>query len=200
MSQTYDDFQSRAARIGKAFSTWCEITLQSIGFVLHGKKLIKNSGVEVDQVVTNRSGESIYFEFKGSSKPPRPGLQRTDTVKKALCNAFLLHKLGLGPYVVITSHKPKAGTSSAHMIALAEDVLFDVICISIEEDFERLRSYVHALPWRNSMAAKQQVRDAVALSDAAEHQLPLFSIGSLSSFNRPDSSAVGAFPRKREVK
>lgn len=200
MSQIHDDFQSRAARIGKAFSTWCEITLKSIGFILHGKRNIKNAGVEVDQVVTNQSGESIYFEFKGSSKPPRPGLQRTDTVKKALCNAFLLHKLGLGPYIVITSHKPKAGTSSAHMIALAEDVLFDVICISLEDDFERLRSYVHALPWRNSMAAKQQVRDKNVAPDEMEHQLPLFGIASLSSFNRPDSSAVGAFSRKIKVK
>ena len=154
MTQTYDDFQSRASKIGKAFSTWCEITLESIGFILHGKKTLRNTGVEVDQIVTNQNGQNIFFEFKGSSKPPRPGLQRTDTVKKAICNAFLLDKLGLGPYILITSHKPNAGTSSAHMMALAEDVLFDVICISIEEDFERLRSYVHALLWRNSMAAK----------------------------------------------
>jgi hypothetical protein len=110
-------------------------------------------------------------------------MQRTDTVKKALCNAFLLDRLGIGPYIVITSHKPKKGSSSAKMIELAKDVLFDVICISVDEDFERLKSYVHALPWRTRTTAKQ-AQLIVPPSAEPVAQQSLFNIGTLHSFSR----------------
>ena len=184
MPEPYDDFQRRASQIGKTFATWCEITLQSIGFTLQGKTIIKDAGVEIDQLVENRNGEKLYFEFKGSSKPPRPGMQRTDTVKKALCNAFLLDRLGIGPYIVITSHKPKKGSSSAKMIELAKDVLFDVICISVDQDFERLKSYVHVLPWRTRTAAKQQAQSGVHPVSETDAQQSLFTIGTLNPLSQ----------------
>ena len=149
-----DNFQGRAGRIGKTFATWCEVTLESVGFVLRGKIVIKEAGIEIDQVAENRSGEKLYLQFKGSSKPPRPGLRRTDTVKKALCDAFLMDRLGIGPYLIVTSHKPKEGTSAARMIECAGDTVFDIICINDDDDFARLESYVDVLPWRSKIVAK----------------------------------------------
>jgi hypothetical protein len=179
MPEPYDNFQSRATKIGDVFSKYCELTLQSIGFVLQGKLTIKEIGVEIDQVVRNRSGTVLYFEFKGSSKPPQPGLQRTDTTKKAICNAFLLDKFDLGPYIIVTSHKPKAGSASEKMLQAAENVVFDVICVSDQDDFERLQSYVHIVPWRSRAAAKQQTQLGIPPLAEPVSQPSLFNIGTL---------------------
>jgi hypothetical protein len=182
MPGPYDDFQRRSSEIGKAFANYWEITLRSIGFILKGKTVIKDAGVEIDQLAINRKGEPLYFEFKGSSKPPRPGMQRTDTVKKALCNAFLLNKIGMGPFIVITSHKPKQGSSGAKMIELAKDVLFDVICMGVDEDMDRLQSYVQFLPWRNRTVATQRANFGFGPTAEAKTQLELFNIESLRRF------------------
>jgi hypothetical protein len=99
-------------------------------------------GVEVDQVATNRHGASILFEFKGSTQGKRPGMMRTDTTKKALANAFLLNRIGLGPLVILTSHKPKPGTASEAMIKGAGEAVADVICLFDTEETERLKQYL----------------------------------------------------------
>jgi hypothetical protein len=184
MPESYDNFQSRATKIGDVFTKYCELTLQSIGFVLQGKFRIEELGIEIDQVVRNRAGAVLYFEFKGSSKPPQPGLQRTDTVKKALCNAFLLDKLDLGPYIIVTSHKPKEGSASEKMIQAAKEVVFDVICLSDEDDFERLQSYVHVIPWRSRGAAKQQAQMDIFPVAEPMRQQTLFDIGTLHAFTK----------------
>jgi hypothetical protein len=199
MPGPYDDFQRRASQIGKAFATWCEVTLQSIGFILQGKTVIKEAGVEIDQVAKNRNGESLYFQFKGSSKPPGPGMQRSDTVKKALCDAFLLDKLGIGPYIVITSHKPKSGTSSEKMIQVAKDVLFDLICISDDRDFERLESYTRVLPWRSRTAAKQQAKLGASPRSEAVGQQSLFNIGTLQHFTEDKDKPVKKAAKKKRA-
>ena len=199
MPGPHDDFQRRASPIGKAFATWCEVTLQSIGFILQGKTVIKEAGVEIDQVAKNRNGESLYFQFKGSSKPPRPGMQRSDTVKKALCDAFLLDKLGIGPYIVITSHKPKSGSSSEKMIQVAQDVLFDVICISDDEDFERLESYTKVPPSRSRAAAERQAQLGVAAAAQAEAQPSLFNIGTLQHFTEDKHRPVKKGTRNKRA-
>jgi len=184
MPEPYDNFQSRATKIGDVFSKYCELTLQSIGFVLQGKLRIQELGIEIDQVVRNRAGTVLYFEFKGSSKPPQPGLQRTDTAKKALCNAFLLDKLNLGPYIIVTSHKPKEGSASEKMIHAAKEVVFDVICLSDQDDFERLQSYVHVVPWRSRVAAKQQAQMGIPPVGKPVSQQSLFDIGTLHPFTK----------------
>ncbi|HTY23012.1 MAG TPA: hypothetical protein VMC85_07770 [Desulfomonilaceae bacterium] len=184
MPGPFDNFQSRATKIGDVFSRYCELTLQSIGFILQGKLKIQKLGIEIDQVVRNRAGTLLYFEFKGSSKPPRPGLQRTDTVKKALLNAFLLDKLDIGPYIIITSHKPKEGSASEKMIEAAKAVVFDVICLSDQDDFERLQSYVHVFPWRSRTAAKQQAQMGIPPVAEPVAQQSLFDIGTLHPFTK----------------
>ncbi|MHB8205236.1 MAG: hypothetical protein ACYDHG_16250, partial [Desulfomonilaceae bacterium] len=63
------------------------------------------------------------------------------------------------------------------------DVLFDVICISVDQDFERLKSYVHVLPWRTRTAAKQAQLGVPPSAEAAAQQ-SLFNIGTLHPFSR----------------
>jgi hypothetical protein len=80
-------------------------------------------------------------------KRPYVGRERMGTVyKETLCNAFLLDLLDMGPYIIITSHLPKPGSSSHKMLELARPVIYDVIVINSQDDMQRLRSYLEDLP------------------------------------------------------
>lgn len=136
------DFQRRSTETGKTFRDQCNTHLKSLGFKLLGHKVIEDAGIEVDQVAVNTKGKEIYFEFKGGYEGDRPGLMRTDTTKKVLCNAFLMRECGLGPFVVIASVKPEQGSSSDKMIRRAGDVLFDLISLSDPADRKRLKQLV----------------------------------------------------------
>jgi len=63
----YDDFQSRASKIGGAFAKWCEITFRSSGFSVQGKMIFWHAGGEIDQVATNWNGQHFYFRSKGAA-------------------------------------------------------------------------------------------------------------------------------------
>lgn len=137
------NFQRRAGMIGDAFERMCNVTLEGQGWQLLGREHIASAGIEVDQIAHNQHGIAFYFEYKGSTEGNRPGLRRTDSTKKALCNAFLLRELGLGPFVIITSHLPLPESDAAAMLKLAgRNTVFDVICLSNPKDVARLRAYL----------------------------------------------------------
>jgi hypothetical protein len=132
-------FQGSATEIGHLFERTCNNTLKALGFKLLGQRSIREAGIIVDQVAVNHRHKEIFFEYKGSYKPPRPGLIRTDTAKKALCNAFLMERCGLAPFVILTSHKPKPNSSSQRMIDKAGSAVFDVIVLGDADDMARLQ-------------------------------------------------------------
>jgi hypothetical protein len=137
------DFQRRSTESGKTFRDLCNTHLKSLGFTLLGHEVIADAGIEVDQVALNTKGRKIYFEFKGGYEGGRPGLMRTDTTKKVLCNAFLMRECGLSPFVVIASVKPEGGSGSDKMIGRAADVLFDLISLSDPGDRKRLKELLY---------------------------------------------------------
>ena len=76
---------------------------------------------------------------------------------EALCDAFLLDRLGIGPYIIFTSHKPLPGSSSEAMMSVAGKVVFDLIGINDDEDMDRLKGYADGpLPRRSKVVAKRQ--------------------------------------------
>ena len=134
------EFQSSAGWQGRQFAQQCDFLLQSNRFTLHGRKLITELGVEIDQVATSPTGSELWFEYKGSFQGSRPGLMRTDTVKKAIANGALLRVLLDHPrYVVLTSHLPQRG-SALSMLRAALDLgyLDHVICVNDPDDVQRL--------------------------------------------------------------
>lgn len=188
-------FQRRATESGHAFANECRIILEGMGFGLLGKRKFKEAGVEVDQAAKNNVGESLYFEFKGSYLGKRPGLRRTDTVKKVVCDAFLVNKIGHGPYIVVTSHKPEEGTSAYAMLECAKEVIFDVIAIHDGDDMARLETYLGGLPWRSDIVAKSQTRKAD--SQEVVTQRSLFGIRVLQPFSKVGEDKKSKIPRKR---
>ncbi|HEX5616312.1 MAG TPA: hypothetical protein VFZ83_14255, partial [Acidimicrobiia bacterium] len=134
-------FQSSANLQGRQFSEQCDLLLRGMGFRLDGRALLRDFGVEIDQVATSPGGATIWFEYKGSVQGTRPGLIRTDTLKKAIANGALLRAIAEHPpYIVLTSHKPTTGAGAAMLrTALELGYLTDVVCVYDPTETGRLR-------------------------------------------------------------
>lgn len=124
-------FQAAAGIQGRQFAEQCDTLLTHLGYELRGRRVLSQVGVEIDQEAASPNGNLIWFEYKGSVQGHRPGLRRTDTLKKAIANGALLRALAdPAPYVVITSHLPVAGSGAAMLESgLSLCYFTDVICL-----------------------------------------------------------------------
>lgn len=134
------DFQSLAGRQGRQFAEQCDTLLTSLGYQLDGSFVAADVGVEIDQRAVSPGGRLIWFEYKGSVQGSRPGLIRTDTLKKAVANGALLKAHGeAGMFVVLTSHLPSGGSGLAMLEAARQLGYFDdVVCIYDPRQTQRL--------------------------------------------------------------
>jgi hypothetical protein len=133
-------FQSAASRQGRQFAEQCDGLLEHNGYQLSGSVRIPDLGVEVDRAATSPNGRTIWFEYKGSLQGRRPGLLRTDTLKKAIANGALLQGLAdHPPFVVLTSHLPTQGAGLGMLTTARRLGYFsDVICIYDPAQLPRL--------------------------------------------------------------
>lgn len=136
-------FQAASGIQGRQFAEQCDTLLEHLGYQLHGRRVLREVGVEVDQEARSPSGRRVWFEYKGSVQGNRPGLRRTDTLKKAIANGALLAAVDeRSPYVVITSHLPEAGSGQAMLgAALRLGLLDDVVCLYDPAATARLRTW-----------------------------------------------------------
>lgn len=124
-------FQAASGIQGRQFAEQCDTLLGHLGFELLGRRVLAEVGVEIDQEAVGPGGTTVWFEYKGSIQGSRPGLRRTDTLKKAIANGALLRAVpDAAPYVVVTSHLPEAGSGAAMLRAgLDLGYLADVVCL-----------------------------------------------------------------------
>ncbi len=136
-------FQASAGIQGRQFAEQCDTLLSHLGFTLRGRRILTEIGVEVDQEAVSPRGQMVWFEYKGSVQGTRPGLRRTDTLKKAIANGALIRSLpDLVPYVVITSHLPEAGAGAAMLRAAMHLRCFaDVVCLYDPSATARLKEW-----------------------------------------------------------
>lgn len=136
-------FQAASGIQGRQFAEQCDTLLAHLGFQLHGRRVLADIGVEIDQEATSPAGTLVWFEYKGSVQGHRPGLRRTDTLKKAIANGALLrHHPDPAPYVVISSHLPEAGSGAAMLRAATElGYLSDVVCLYDPSATARLKAW-----------------------------------------------------------
>ncbi|MGN6694040.1 MAG: hypothetical protein ACTHN0_07670 [Aquihabitans sp.] len=136
-------FQASAGIQGRQFAEQCDTLLAHFGFELHGRRVLTEVGVEIDQEAVSPSGATVWFEYKGSIQGNRPGLIRTDTLKKAIANGALLRSLAdPAPYVVVTSHLPEAGSGAAMLdAALRLRYFADVVCLYDPKATARLSAW-----------------------------------------------------------
>src|SRR5438067_12052457 len=111
-------FQSSASLQGRQFADQCDLLLRTSGYEVGARVLVTAVGIEIDREAVSPSGRIVWFEYKGSVQGSRPGLLRTDTLKKAIASAALLKALAdRPPFVVLTSHLPEAGAGLATLAA-----------------------------------------------------------------------------------
>lgn len=139
-----EKFQSRGVQQGKKFDEQCRLVLAGLGFEVSERPfVVPELGCEFDAEVKSQSGATYWCEFKGSWHGTRPGLRRTDSVKKALCDAFLARadKVDHPPVILLTTHLPVKESSGDRMIKVALDSggLADVVCVNEPEDMKRLK-------------------------------------------------------------
>jgi hypothetical protein len=106
--------------------------LQIAGFEIADQHVrIHEIGIELDAITNNANGIAMPWEFKGSWNGPRPGLRRTDTLKKAICNGYLLTQWSqsdrLTPLLVMTTHLPEEGSGLAMMHAVNRNVVMGFV-------------------------------------------------------------------------
>jgi len=120
-------FMADAVRQGIWFENTTIMATRLAGFQIQETHKVFDSGVEVDIVLSTRSGIPIYAFCKGSVKGKRPGSKRSDTVKKAIADMFLLHTTDRGPIILFTSHKPVKGVCRRMLEATARVIPFFLI-------------------------------------------------------------------------
>lgn len=141
------NFQASAGAQGKRFDEQCRWLLADAGWTVSDRPMVvPDCGVEIDCVVSRPETGHAWVEFKGSWRGGRPGLLRTDTVKKAIVTGYLLRTGGYDvPYVVMTSHLPAANSSGDAMLRLAAEAgaVTAVVCVNSptwERDLRRALS------------------------------------------------------------
>jgi hypothetical protein len=118
--------------------------LSELGFTVSERPFVlQELGIEWDAEATTADGRTFLCEFKGSWVGRRPGMARTDTVKKALADALLCwaDDAEYPPILLITSHHPAPDSRGARMVAMAIScgAVLDVFSINDQRDVERLR-------------------------------------------------------------
>lgn len=113
-----NNHQRLAVSQGAAFHQECIRSLSIAGFEISEQEFtIREVGIKLDAITNNAHGIAMPWEFKGSWNGARPGLRRTDTLKKAIANGYLLsrweNKNMMTPLLVMTTHFPEDGSGIA---------------------------------------------------------------------------------------
>lgn len=140
-----EDFQSRAAREGKAAQKLAEEVLTDAGFVITERnQRIRKTGVTVNFVAVDVDGATWFFDVSGAFTSHRGGLLRTDTVWKSLGRAHALRGRipGGAPLVFLTTHLPRRPSEGDTALRSAgPEAFFDAIEMLSEEGRARLELY-----------------------------------------------------------
>lgn len=119
------DFQASSSRQGRAFEETVCILLQIEGWGIADRNWRQpDVDVEIDIVADDPKGRRWWIECKGSWEGSRNGLTRTDTLKKAIANAYLLRQLPERHlYMIVTSHAPRSGAGMKWIDAALVDLV-----------------------------------------------------------------------------
>lgn len=149
------DYQSRAEKFGETFEECFEVIMEKLfpdvplerdvslpkacmvaggeaDFAVMSGGLLESfvKGVAERKLIAviEAKGAAEYIICNGKRiKLPRPGMLRTDTVKKAICNAYQVSRAYPDAlFFIVTSHKPTEGNAKC-MCDLAEGDIVDKI-------------------------------------------------------------------------
>lgn len=142
-------YQQRATAEGTRAQELAELLLQHCGFLDRLEQKQKYGiGVEANFVGTDENGCEWIFDVSGAFSSSRPGLERTDTLWKALGKAAILHTQFDEPerlcrYVLLTTDvpKPKSLGAKALAAAQADGLIWDVLKLDEPDTVAKLLHY-----------------------------------------------------------
>jgi site-specific DNA-methyltransferase (adenine-specific) len=143
-----EDFQTRALREGRAAKDLAREALEECGFKGLEANVRVRGGVQVSFAARDLADRRWLFDVSGGFTSSRQGLQRADTLWKALGKAAVAREAQAGcRLVLLTTGTPERGSSGA--AALSSLVgpgrpIHDVIMLSGVEDMQRLRAHAGA--------------------------------------------------------
>ncbi|MGH9024497.1 MAG: DNA-methyltransferase [Acidimicrobiia bacterium] len=138
-----EDSQSRAVREGRSAREIAGIVLRECGFREIATKHRSGSGVEVNFTAVDAEGARWHFDVSGAFTTFRPGLQRTDTLWKALGKAAVLQS-DAEPYRLVlltTDLPPRGGTGFTALANTRGNLYYDAVEMLSPLGQDRLRRY-----------------------------------------------------------
>lgn len=143
-----ESFQARSSHQGRLIHQTAWDLLDAAGFSLETEHYeLKAVGVEINLVVRDQRGNKWFCEVTGAYGSKRPGLDRTDTVRKIAGSAQILARWRFTPFLIITTSLPRPGYRGDRMLrACGPEVIFDVIQLSGRADQARLNEYARVGP------------------------------------------------------
>ena len=152
--------QARSSLHGKEFDALAFDFLEAMGATIV-ERYPRFEGYPLDALVEGGNGRRYYVDARGTPDPtdrPKAGLRRQDTVLKFGFKALRLTQRSCPhPVLLLTSHLPKAGSSSEFLLSELIDSVLDVVAISGDlRGQQRLQHYFGAAelteqvaPWRS---------------------------------------------------
>jgi DNA methylase len=110
-----EDFQARMVREGRAAKEIARCVIEAAGFTDIQTDQRQRGGVQVNFTGRDRQGDLWFFDVTGSFTRHRTGLQRSDTLWKALGKAAVLHEASETPFVLMTTGVPARGAGAEAM-------------------------------------------------------------------------------------
>ncbi|MGI8751032.1 MAG: DNA methyltransferase [Acidimicrobiales bacterium] len=148
-----EHFQARGVREGRRARELAEWALENSNFINIREKQRLNAGVEVNFVADDQAGNEWLFDVSGAFTSTRAGLQRTDTLWKALGKATVVHETRAGArYVLLTTDKPAPNSAGSRALSAVTGTknkpVHDVIGLRDPDDLARLAEHGRARPPR----------------------------------------------------
>lgn len=124
--------QARSTLHGKEFDALAFAFLEAMGATILDR-YTKVDGYPLDALIEGENGQRFYVDGRGTpdrADRPKAGLRRQDTVLKFGFKAIRLVQRGCPhPLLLLTSHMPKAGSSSEFLLSELSEVLLDAVPI-----------------------------------------------------------------------
>lgn len=117
----------------------CLIRRGSADFVIYRRNISEGEWDLVGVIEAKGSADHLIGRDGKTIKINRPGMRRTDTVKKAICNAYQVSRAYPDAlFFIVTSHKPLGGNARC-MCELAEgDIVDKIVDVTVKEELDEM--------------------------------------------------------------